>query len=73
VDPKKVGVYGKTGAAPLFGVVPLGAAVEEALLSLAEFEGGVRRLPTLTAAVVGSMVPVKGGYLWCGMGVNCAR
>ena len=58
---KKVGVYGSIGA-PLFGVVPEGCALEDAPLSEAELEGGVKRLPTLTAAVFGCIEAENGGY-----------
>jgi hypothetical protein len=68
----KNGAYGSTGATLPFGVAPEALTVDEALLSDVEFDGGVRRFPTLTAAVVGSMVPVKEGYLCC-IGANCVR
>lgn len=51
----------------------MGATLDDELLSAAEFEGGVSRFPTLTAAVVGREGPVRGGYLCCGIGLNCAR
>ena len=50
---KNVGVYGRTGPEALLGVVPVGIAEDVALVSEAEFDGGVNRLPTLTAAVAG--------------------
>ena len=55
----------------LLGVEPVGAAVDEALLSVAEFERGVRRFPRLTAAVLGCIGPDSGGYLWVEIGANC--
>jgi hypothetical protein len=45
--PKKVGLYGRTGAGPLFGVLPVGIAEDAALFSDAGLRGGVSRLPTL--------------------------
>lgn len=69
---KKVGVYGRTGTAALFGVVEVGMADEVALPSDAELDGGVSSWPNPRAPAPACevLMPDRGGIFWVGIAVN---